>query len=564
MLGKPSKKSVKRVLAILIGLAVSGLAVEGGARLAFAPPEYINGMPLDPELGFRCPANREQRWVDEEGVHTFKLNSLGFRGKELPAPDEEAPAGTLRCLFLGDSFMMGHGVPEEELMPGSTESALAGLGVPAECYNAGVRGYGQYQELLLLRRHGADVRPDVVVLQMFTGNDFVDNTLELTGHTRFQGNYVRPFLVPDEAGRYSERYVHPVRSLLRRHLRSFALLEYGLLTRDGTRAILVKGPEATQLPAVERVRRGLLPQERLAVLRAPAPGSPWETGWERTEELVRRIRDEVEDLGARLIVIVLPHSYQVQIDSRFLMTELLLLSNGGESLHSLLDWNYPETRLRDFFRREGIEYLLALDPLREELARTTRSVYQHNAHLNGRGQRVAGRLVARAIAGQVDDADPAKRAPEGRPVDAIPQRASERGWIDLAREPSPELFDRAWLQWTPSRGDQPAGWVMPEKAMIAWPAREEPFVLRGWLPEHAPFPCSFRVRAAATTVGAAMVTDPGFFDIPVQLKLDPAEPLPIASVPLVVEGKKSFPFGSSDCAMILCGVGDPSAEDRSR
>jgi hypothetical protein len=108
-----------------------------------------------------------------------ETNALGYRG---PSPATvEKPAGTRRVLVLGDSFVFGWGVPEEDSIPGQLRARLANPAAPVEIVNAGYHaGAGPDAYYAYLRREGMALAPDVVVLVVFTSNDIDD-----VGETRW-------------------------------------------------------------------------------------------------------------------------------------------------------------------------------------------------------------------------------------------------------------------------------------------------------------------------------------------------------------------------------------------
>lgn len=101
-----------------------------------------------------------------EGRIEFRTNNRGFREDE---PTETAKAGP-RILVLGDSQTEGV-VPNGKSFANRLEAALASRGTPAEVINGGVGATGPHNYLGLLLRH-QDLRPDAVVVVIFTGNDF--------------------------------------------------------------------------------------------------------------------------------------------------------------------------------------------------------------------------------------------------------------------------------------------------------------------------------------------------------------------------------------------------------
>jgi hypothetical protein len=114
--------------------------------------------------GYFGPAN--------EVEHT--TNQLGFRGPEFAVSRQGGrlvatkPAGTVRMVFLGDSFTFGEGVRDEDTYPARTAALLQRehpSGSPRfEACNLGVCSYNTTQELALLEDLGLKLLPDCVVL----------------------------------------------------------------------------------------------------------------------------------------------------------------------------------------------------------------------------------------------------------------------------------------------------------------------------------------------------------------------------------------------------------------
>jgi len=127
--------------------------------------------PLDSsELPFTHRANRNGRYY---GVD-IRTNSLGMRDPERTVVK---PAGCRRVLFLGDSYTLGWGVPEEATFSRMLERLLARKETPVQVINMGVGNYNSAMEVALLKRQGLMLDPDLVVL-MYYIND-VEPTPEL-------------------------------------------------------------------------------------------------------------------------------------------------------------------------------------------------------------------------------------------------------------------------------------------------------------------------------------------------------------------------------------------------
>ena len=80
-----------------------------------------------------------------------------------------------RVLALGDSFVEGYTVPEDQTVTQVLERAVSGPGCPAEVLNAGHAAYSTDQEYLFYRDEGVKYAPQVVLV-FFYYNDIVANT----------------------------------------------------------------------------------------------------------------------------------------------------------------------------------------------------------------------------------------------------------------------------------------------------------------------------------------------------------------------------------------------------
>jgi len=101
--------------------------------------------------------------------HRVRVDSLGFRGADIPRAPK---AGTLRVVMLGDSFVYGDFVHDEETLPARLQERLAASCGPTEVINAGLPGSTITEQLEMVRRI-LPLRPDFVIVT-FTENDVTD------------------------------------------------------------------------------------------------------------------------------------------------------------------------------------------------------------------------------------------------------------------------------------------------------------------------------------------------------------------------------------------------------
>ncbi|NQW26242.1 MAG: hypothetical protein HQ473_07770, partial [Cryomorphaceae bacterium] len=102
----------------------------------------------------------------------LNINSKGLRDREY---EYAKPDGWRRILVLGDSFVWGYGVADDEIFTEYLERRFEKEGTKCEVLNTGVSGWGTDQELLYLTRHGHKFHPDLVVLAFYLGNDPSNN-----------------------------------------------------------------------------------------------------------------------------------------------------------------------------------------------------------------------------------------------------------------------------------------------------------------------------------------------------------------------------------------------------
>ena len=169
---KPAKNAGIALAALALGLALA----EAGLRLFFPQPlaerygSPAAGGPLvaiDPELGWTLRENVSGLASDEPWQADLATNALGFRDVD----HGEKAAGVTRVAVLGDSFVFGSGVKQDEPV---TRRLAALLGPSFEVINLGVPGYGTDQALLTLRRWGPRLSPDLVLVGFFW-NDVMEN-----------------------------------------------------------------------------------------------------------------------------------------------------------------------------------------------------------------------------------------------------------------------------------------------------------------------------------------------------------------------------------------------------
>lgn len=138
-------------------VGLKGVSVASGDYGFFM--DSFSGRRLIPNSHVICVYNNGNRVM-------IDINSLGFRGEELP---EQKNPDEMRVLVLGDSITFGVYVPEEATYVRQAESHL-NLSRHAKrirLINGGVEGIGTKDEIDILESQGVRITPDIVVVGFY-------------------------------------------------------------------------------------------------------------------------------------------------------------------------------------------------------------------------------------------------------------------------------------------------------------------------------------------------------------------------------------------------------------
>lgn len=138
---------------------------------------------------------------EREGVVAFsKTNEQGFIGDDFVTEKKE---NTFRIAVIGDSFTEAFEVGTDNSFTALLEKSLNGKNGPSsyETYNFGISGAGSTHELLTYEHYAKKYNPDMVIWQIYLGNDLSDDLLlidnikdgESPDATEAQTGYLRAF-----------------------------------------------------------------------------------------------------------------------------------------------------------------------------------------------------------------------------------------------------------------------------------------------------------------------------------------------------------------------------------
>ena len=258
---------MRRGLAILainiVLLMIVFLALELGFRLTgipylveWTPSETALGR-FDRELGWSYIPNLSRIIDFGVGVADVHFEANGIR---VPHPDTVLSDSEPTILFIGGSFVMGHGLSFEESFVGRF---AATEGLPYQVVNLGVQAYGSDQCLLSLKRHFSRFNTKIVVY-VFTA-----------GHVRRNGNYDRRMLIPaarflgtkplfalnDESELYLKKKAKRYDEIWKSHVVDFLIMRVGSLTHT-----FPPQPERLTIAIINEMNRYCIAREAVFVL----------------------------------------------------------------------------------------------------------------------------------------------------------------------------------------------------------------------------------------------------------------------------------------------------------
>jgi hypothetical protein len=416
---------ILRLLLIILGLLIPLLLLEAGVRLMdLAPPPQPNPAIWEqhPLFGWwHIPNSGGIFHSDYNEFETeVRINARGLRDREIGYDNS---AGALRILSLADSFGEALQVNLEETYHKQLETGLANsLSRPVEVINAGVGGWGTDQEAIFYIAEGFRYEPDLVLLAFFIRNDAINNygPLEIernggrqqkTFFSLSAGELIPPPLEQNAGSHNSEQ----VRELIPEPGQPTGP---GDITSAEQRPALL--PVADQLWRISALYRFLAPYLRdippvlqqlgpsgilggEAVIRASHPTIPvpffvyqappderFEAAWALTEAIISRLRTEIEQRGARFVVVIIGAPEQIYPDA---WTRTLAAQPSMRSIN--WDLEAPNRRLATFLAKEEILYLDLLPIFREAAARpeTPPLHFRHDQHWTAAGHRLASEAI---------------------------------------------------------------------------------------------------------------------------------------------------------------------------
>ncbi len=312
-------------------------------------------------------------------------NTQGYRDREW---NLDAERDSCRILFLGDSFLFGWGVEQDEVFVSRLQASGYG-----QLYNAGMPNDGFPLYARRAAVHVKELRPDFVVLCAYA-NDYTAFRRELGTPTdptetpkpaaRAADSAATPRTVKHEAGGDQDaerRRGEPVLFRVKKAIQSAHIyrLTYRVLRENPLISRLIGRAYHDQLTRQIFREEFSLYTDRPNLL---------DRVWPRVHDNLEQILAICRENGASLVVLQIPPGYAVD---RPAMERLLKITGIEEDS---LDLGTVSRQLRDYCRESGLEFLDPTDRLRQASASGTPMYYKIDLHLNAQGHGVLADFLA--------------------------------------------------------------------------------------------------------------------------------------------------------------------------
>ncbi len=353
---------------------------------------YPSFYQVDRHRGHALIPNFSGDWT-HEGRGRVEINQDGLRDREHSLIKAR---GQYRIAVLGDSFSEAIQVNAEQTFWAELERNLATCknlqGKTVEVINFGVGDYGTAQQLMTLRHHVWQYEPDLILLQIFTGNDLVNNSPTLS-----PGDRLAPFLIQkdgqwvmdqsfNQSQTYRRRDGWPRRAL-------FTLINHSRVLQVLNEAKRVITTRRTLVGSTKN--QDIIPALDFDVNLYQEPTSPdWQMAWNATETLIRQIHQETQAKKADFVAVTLSNPPQVYPD---LSVRKRLQGLGATDLF------YPDRRIAQLGKNEGFPVISLAQSFQKYS--DDQQVFLHGfentvqgiGHWNAEGHHLAGQLISQQL-----------------------------------------------------------------------------------------------------------------------------------------------------------------------
>ena len=338
----------KRVLRVLFQACVISVTTLVLTEVAFRVHHYFR-----PSFIFYDPSYNRFRGKPHAPDYDFFLNSKGFKDVEFK---KEKEPGTYRIVALGDSFAYGV-VPYKYNYLTLLEENLNREGKKNELLNMGIVATGPKDYLALLANEGLELKPDMVLVSFFIGNDFM------------REGGVRKL--------YSYSYVA-------------TFIGYLIAITTSYQGQVVHGPAVYDDNAPTLTDASFIDVENQRSEMYRDENKRFKTDFESAVTYLILIKKLCDERNIRLAVVLIPDD--VQVDQK-LQARVLRIK---ESTSARFDFTLPNRLLAANLKEQHIEFLDLFDEF-ARVGKQTALYKPDDTHWNIAGNRLAAEVIARDL-----------------------------------------------------------------------------------------------------------------------------------------------------------------------
>ena len=283
--------------------------------------------------------------------YDFHLNSKGFNDVEFKLQKDE---GTYRILGLGDSFAFGV-VPYRYNYLTLLEENLNNSGKKTELVNMGIPGIGPKDYLALLVNEGLELKPDMVLVSFFIGNDFSES---LRVRRLYRYSYVASFI------------------------------NYLIVAHQGLNGRIVHGNAVydDNKPSFNEATFMDIEKNRSEIYRKQS--GQFENDFSTALSYLIQMKQICDERHILLAVVLIPDEVQVNHSLQSKVLQVLTANSRPEDF----DFALPNHRLMAKLKEHNIESLDLLDDFSARASQTV--LYKpNNTHWNIAGNKLAAELI---------------------------------------------------------------------------------------------------------------------------------------------------------------------------
>ena len=364
---------IKNISCIGLGIIIPIIGAEFALRaIHYERPAFFA---YDNDRGFGLRPGVKGYWT-QEGKGWVEINQSGYRDKQIESIPNES---TLKIAVIGDSFTESLQVNDSESWPRLVENQINTSphckitkkypnGV--EIINLGTSATGTGLQLIAWKRDGIILKPNIVLLMMFLGNDIHDN-LPVEKYDRAvikldqKGNiFIDNSFRKNLRSKLSQSSVGKILDFLIMNSRVFQLANEGknLLAR-----YLENSHKTSNIESEQNINYDLGLYTNSSSL------SP---GWVMTNHILKEFKSLVGSTGARLVLASTSTPEQVWPDRDW---------RNRQTIYKNFDWNKPEKKLKTIANSLKLPYLPLTPPLRDHVDKYQNYLHGFKSPLLGQG-----------------------------------------------------------------------------------------------------------------------------------------------------------------------------------